>query len=109
MLYASDVHQFNPVTRLSMTRAELIARLADRHPQLSLKDVDFAVKLMLDKISNALARGQRIEFRDFGSFELRYRPPRNGCNPKTGSKVLIPAKHSPHFKPGKGLRERVDK
>ena len=92
-----------------MTRAELIARHADLHPHLSRKDVDFAVKLMLDNISDALARGQRIEFRDFGSFELRYRPPRNGRNPKTGSKVQIPAKHKLHFKPGKGLRERVDK
>ncbi|NNM68560.1 MAG: integration host factor subunit beta [Gallionella sp.] len=91
-----------------MTRAELIARLADRHPHLSLKDVDFAVRLMLDNISNALVRGQRIEFRDFGSFELRYRPPRNGRNPKTGGKVQIPAKHVPRFKPGKELRERVE-
>lgn len=92
-----------------MTRAELIARLTDRHPQLTRKDVGFSVRLMLDVITNALARGQRIEFRDFGSFELRYRPPRNGRNPKTGSKVLIPAKLKLHFKPGKGLRERVDK
>ena len=90
-----------------MTKSELIARLAERFPQLVAKDADFAVKMMLDAMSEALVRGDRIEIRGFGSFSLHYRPPRMGRNPKTGESVALPAKHVPHFKPGKELRERV--
>ena len=71
------------------------------------KDADFAVKMILDAMSEALVRGDRIEIRGFGSFSLHYRPPRMGRNPKTGESVALPAKHVPHFKPGKELRERV--
>ncbi|CAH1905043.1 integration host factor subunit beta (fragment) [Candidatus Nitrotoga sp. HW29] len=59
-------------------------------------------------MSNALSKGDRIEIRGFGSFALNYRPLRTGRNPKTGSKVLVPAKYVPHFKAGKELRERMD-
>ena len=91
-----------------MTKSELIARLAARFPQLVAKDADYAVKMMIDAMSDALARGDRIEIRGFGSFALNYRPPRVGRNPKSGDKVLVPEKHVPHFKAGKELRERVD-
>ena len=91
-----------------MTKSELIARLAERFPQLVAKDADFAVKMILDALSEALAKGDRIEIRGFGSFALNYRPPRIGRNPKSGDKVSVPEKWVPHFKAGKELRERVD-
>ena len=81
--------------------------LADLHPQLPAKDVDLAVKVILDSMSATLSRGGRIEIRGFGSFGLNYRPPRRGRNPKTGEKVEVPAKYMPHFKVGKELRERI--
>ena len=92
----------------SMTKSELIARLAARYPQLVAKDADYAVKTILDAIAQSLSEGQRIEIRGFGSFSLHYRPPRMGRNPKTGDSVALPGKHVPHFKPGKELRERVN-
>ncbi|HWT54280.1 MAG TPA: integration host factor subunit beta [Rhodocyclaceae bacterium] len=91
-----------------MTKSELIARLAARFPQLVAKDADLAVKVVLDAMTAALARNDRIEIRGFGSFALNYRPPRVGRNPKSGEKVNVPAKYVPHFKAGKELRERVD-
>ena len=91
-----------------MTKSELIARLAERFPQLVAKDADFAVKMILDALTAALVRSDRIEIRGFGSFALNYRPPRIGRNPKSGDKVQVPAKYVPHFKAGKELRERVD-
>jgi integration host factor subunit beta len=91
-----------------MTKSELIARLAERFPQLVAKDADFAVKVILDAMTGALARGDRIEIRGFGSFALNYRPPRVGRNPKSGDTVHVPAKYVPHFKAVKELRERVD-
>jgi len=90
-----------------MTRSDLIARLAELHPQLLAKDAEFSVKVILDTLSATLARGGRVEIRGFGSFGLNYRPPRQGRNPKTGDKVKVPAKYVPHFKAGKELRERV--
>ncbi len=91
-----------------MTKSELIVRLAARFPQLVAKDTDFAVKMVLDAMVDALAQGDRIEIRGFGSFSLNYRPPRVGRNPKSGEKVQVPEKYVPHFKAGKELRERVD-
>ncbi len=91
-----------------MTRSELIQKLADQFPQLTAKDAELALKEMLDAIGEALAQGQRVEIRGFGSFALNYRPPRTGRNPKTGEPVKVPAKYVPHFKPGKELRERID-
>jgi integration host factor subunit beta len=92
-----------------MTKSDLIARLAERFPQLIAKDADFAVKMILDTLSEALVRGDRIEIRGFGSFSLNYRPSRVGRNPKSGDMVRVPEKWVPHFKAGKELRERVDK
>lgn len=91
-----------------MTKSELIAKLAVRFPQLVVKDADFAVKMILDAMIAALERGDRTEIRGFGSFDLNYRPPRTGRNPKSGDKVEVAAKYVPHFKAGKELRERVD-
>jgi integration host factor subunit beta len=91
-----------------MTKSELIERLANQQTHLMHKDVELAVKLILDKISLALARQDRVEIRGFGSFALHSRPSRTGRNPKTGEPVAIPAKHVPHFKPGKEMRERVN-
>ena len=91
-----------------MTKSDLIARLAERFPQLVAKDADFAVKMILDALSEALVKGDRIEIRGFGSFSLNYRPPPVGRNPKSGEKVDVPEKWVPHFKAGKELRERVD-
>ncbi len=91
-----------------MTKSELIERLAARQTHLMQKDVELAVKQILDRISLALARQDRVEIRGFGSFALHHRPSRVGRNPKTGEPVTIPAKHVPHFKPGKEMRERVN-
>lgn len=91
-----------------MTKSELIAILASRYPQLAARDTDYAVKTVLDAMTQALANGQRIEIRGFGSFSLSERAPRIGRNPKSGEKVMVPGKQVPHFKPGKELRERVD-
>ncbi len=91
-----------------MTKSELIARLAERFPQLVAKDAEIAVKVILDAMTEALARGDRIEIRGFGSFSLNHRPPRVGRNPRSGERVEVPEKWVPHFKAGKELRERVD-
>ena len=89
-----------------MTRTELIDQLAQRFPQLVIKVCEIAVKELLDSIGNALISGHRVEIRGFGSFDLNYRPPRQGRNPKTGEAVAVPAKRAPHFKASKTLRER---
>ncbi len=91
-----------------MTKSELIERIAVRQAQLSTKDVELAVKCVLDQMVSGLASGQRIEIRGFGSFSLHYRAPRVGRNPKTGEKVNLAGKHVPHFKPGKEMRDRVN-
>lgn len=92
----------------ALTKSELIVRLAARNPRLAARDADEAVKLILDMLGGALSQGGRIEIRGFGSFSLNYRPARIGRNPKSGERVQVPAKHVPHFKAGKELRERVD-
>ncbi|HFD14928.1 MAG TPA: integration host factor subunit beta [Rhodospirillales bacterium] len=91
-----------------MTKSELIDTIARKQSHLAYKDVELAVKILLEQMSQALAKGQRIEIRGFGSFSLHYRPPRIGRNPKTGESVALPGKYVPHFKPGKELRERVN-
>ena len=82
--------------------------LAQKQTQLAYKDVELAVKNMLEHMATTLANGERIEIRGFGSFSLHYRPPRVGRNPKTGDSVELTAKYVPHFKPGKEMRERVN-
>ena len=91
-----------------MTKSELIEKLADQQVHLPYKDVELAVKCILERMSRALSSGERIEIRGFGSFSLHYRSPRVGRNPKTGQSVDLTGKYVPHFKPGKELRERVN-
>ncbi|MGR9086917.1 MAG: integration host factor subunit beta [Gammaproteobacteria bacterium] len=91
-----------------MTKSELIEALARQQPHLPLKDVELAVKCIIEKMNQALSSGERIEIRGFGSFSLHLRPPRMGRNPKTGESVALSKKYVPHFKPGKELRDRVD-
>ena len=86
-----------------MTKSELIEILAQKQTQLAYKDVELAVKNMLEHMATTLANGERIEIRGFGSFSLHYRPPRVGRNPKTGDSVDLTAKYVPHFKPGKEI------
>ncbi len=92
-----------------MTKSELIEQIAQKQSQLAYRDVELAVKTILEHMAERLANGERIEIRGFGSFSLHFRPGRVGRNPKTGAPVSLPAKYVPHFKPGKELRERVDK
>ncbi len=91
-----------------MTRSELIERIAGHQHHLAAKDVELAVKMIIDELSGALAMGHRIEIRGFGSFSLHYRAPRLGRNPRTGDMVDLSGKYVPYFKPGKELRERVN-
>jgi len=91
-----------------MTRSDLVEELAARFGQLAHRDAESAVKALLDALSDALVRGNRIEIRGFGSFSINRRPPRMGRNPRSGESVAIPEKWVPHFKPGKALRETVD-
>jgi integration host factor subunit beta len=91
-----------------MNRADLIDRLAARAATLTTKDAELSVSVILDSFSNAIACGDRIEIRGFGSFALSYRPPRQSRNPASGDPVQVPAKYLPKFKVGKELRERVD-
>ena len=92
-----------------MTRSELIELMASQQNQLTTKDVELAVKLMIDHMAESLTSGERIEIRGFGSFSLHYREARQGRNPKTGDAVELEGKYVPHFKPGKDLRERVNR
>lgn len=101
------------MTDTSMTKSELIERIVAVQAQmsgsaLSSKDVELAIKTMLEQMSNTLGSGERIEIRGFGSFSLHYRAPRIGRNPKTGESVGLSGKYVPHFKPGKELRDRVN-
>lgn len=91
-----------------MTKSELIDRIAANQQQLAQRDVELAVKTLIEQMSESLAGGERIEIRGFGSFALHHRPPRIGRNPKTGEPVSLPGKYVPHFKPGKEMRQRVD-
>lgn len=91
-----------------MTRSDLVQALAERFAQLGQHDAELAVKTILSAIAQALAQGQRVEVRGFGSFTLSERAARMGRNPRSGESVAIEAKRVPHFKPGKALREQVD-
>jgi integration host factor subunit beta len=91
-----------------MTKSELIELISRKQSHLAAKDIELAVKMVLERMSNALSTGRRIEIRGFGSFSLHFRPPRMGRNPKTGDAVALPGKYVPHFKPGKDLRDRVN-
>ncbi len=94
----------------TLTKSELVAYItANISPHLPETDVELAVRSILKRMMTALAEGERIEIRGFGSMSLHYRSPRIGRNPKTGEEVLVPEKYVPHFKPGVNLRKRVNK
>ena len=91
-----------------MTKSELILRLSERNPHLYQRDVERIVATIFEEISNALARGERVELRGFGAFSVKQREARVGRNPRTGQSVHVDAKHIPFFKTGKQLRERLN-
>ena len=91
-----------------MVKSELIRLLNEKHPELAAKDVELAVNCVLEQMITALEKGERIEVRGFGSFNLHHHAARIGRNPKTGEAVQLPKKVALHFKPGKVLKDRVD-
>ncbi len=91
-----------------MIKSELVRVLSEKLPELQQRDVELAVNSILAQMADALVRGERIEIRDFGSFDLHHRSARIGRNPRTGEAVDLPAKVAVHFKPGKEMRDRVD-
>ncbi|RZU44950.1 integration host factor subunit beta [Fluviicoccus keumensis] len=93
---------------MALTKSALINRIASRQQLLTEKDVELAVKALVEQMVETLAQGERVEIRGFGSFSLHYRPPRTGRNPKTGETVEVGPKYVPHFKPGKELKDRVN-
>lgn len=93
---------------MALTKSELIERIVAKQTLLTAKDVELAVKTIVEQMSESLSTGGRIEIRGFGSFSLHYREPRVGRNPKTGEAVTLAGKYVPHFKPGKELKDRVN-
>ena len=91
-----------------MTKSELVSALTQRQPHLVKHDVELTVNCLFKQMANAISRGERIEIRGFGSFDLHHRPARIARNPKSGESVDLPAKVKVHFKPGKEMRDRVD-
>ncbi len=91
-----------------MTKSELIQRLAEKNPHLFQRDVERIVATILDEITAALARGDRVELRGFGAFSVKHRGARTGRNPRTGESVSVAEKVVPYFKTGKELRERLN-
>ncbi len=92
-----------------MTRSELIAKLAAKNPTLYHRDIERLVATILDEVSAALERGDRVELRGFGAFSVRERKARLGRNPRTGESVEVSEKKVPFFKMGKGMRERLNR
>lgn len=90
-----------------MNRSDLIDIIAHKNSHLQYDDVDKAIRVIIDTISQALAEGDRVEVRGFGSFSTHYQSPRAGRNPKTGMAVALRGRYKPHFKAGKEMRERV--
>lgn len=91
-----------------MNKSNLIQAVATRLPTLAAKDVEIIVNTIFDSMTESLAKGNRIEIRGFGSFEVRQRNPRQGRNPKTGQKVQVGERRVPFFKVGKELKEKVN-
>jgi len=91
-----------------MIKSELIQRITERNPHLYQRDIENVVAAILDTISDALARGDRVELRGFGAFSVKNRPARVGRNPRTGEQVQVDAKAVPFFKTGKEMRQRLN-
>lgn len=91
-----------------MTKLEFIAKLAEKKPSMTKRQMEVILNTVLNGIQDALAREDSVEIRGFGSFRIRHRRAKEGRNPKTGEKVAVPQKKVPFFKAGKELRELVD-
>ena len=91
-----------------MIRSELVVRIAEQNPHLYAQDVERVVDAILERISDALTAGDRVELRDFGTFSVRDRKARTGRNPRTGKVVAIPVRAHVHFNPGKGAQARLN-
>ena len=91
-----------------MIKSELVLKIAERNPHLYQRDVENIVNAILDEITNALSRGDRVELRGFGAFSVKRRDPRQGRNPRTGEQVAVDGKAVPFFKTGKEMRERLN-
>ncbi len=97
-----------PGGEAGLNKSELTEALSTKLRHLAYRDIELSIRHLLEIMSQSLSSGERIEIRGFGSFSLHHRPARVGRNPKTGEPIALPAKHVPHFKPGKALREKVD-
>ena len=93
---------------MKVNKKDLIDRISKNQDQLPHRDIELAVKTIINCMTQALSTGERIELRGFGSFSLRYRKPRIGRNPKSGMTVNINERYVPHFKPGKNLKNKVN-
>lgn len=91
-----------------MIKSELVQKIAEANPHLYQRDVEHIVNAILDEITEALARGDRVELRGFGAFSVKNRPARTGRNPRTGERVEVTQKSVPFFKTGKEMRERLN-
>ncbi|RII37925.1 integration host factor subunit beta [Pseudooceanicola sediminis] len=91
-----------------MIRSELIQKIADENPHLYQRDVERIVNTIFEEITEAMARGNRVELRGFGAFSVKQRESRTGRNPRTGEAVEVDEKHVPFFKTGKLLRDRLN-
>ena len=93
---------------ITVIRSELVQKLCDDHPDLTVKEIERVVSAFFDSIIDQLQRGGRVELRGFGAFSTRDRDARKGRNPRTGDSVDVAAKRVPYFKPGKEMRERLN-
>jgi integration host factor subunit beta len=93
----------------SVIKSELVQRMAARNPHLYQRDIENIIDAILGEITNALARGERVELRGFGAFSTKQRQARTGRNPRTGDKVPVTEKLAPFFKTGKEMRERLNR
>lgn len=92
-----------------MIKSELVLHIASANPHLYQRDVANIVNAILDEITNAMTKGDRVELRGFGAFSVKHRPARTGRNPRTGAHVAVEQKSAPFFKTGKEMRERLNR
>jgi integration host factor subunit beta len=92
----------------TLIKSELVQQIGEQFPHLFQRDVENIVNAIFDEITDALARGDRVELRGFGAFSVRQRGARRGRNPRTGQQVDVAEKFVPFFKTGKEMRERLN-
>ena len=92
----------------ALTKSEMTPRVLGRHPMLSGRNADEAVNIVLRSMVCALSRGMRVEVRGFGSFSVKYRPPRDGRNPRTSEAFNVPGMYVPYFRSGKDIRDQLN-